>query len=131
MNAVLAAMEILERAKALSAAEGGMPWKLRIGLHSGPVVAGVVGVKKFAFDIWGDTVNLASRMESSGVPNRVNMSAATYARVKDVIDCEARGPVRTKDGRDLEMYFANGLGVIPLPQGSNYSSAFEKPPTAL
>jgi class 3 adenylate cyclase len=128
VNAVLAAMEILARAKELSAAEGGMPWKLRIGLHSGPVVAGVVGVKKFAFDIWGDTVNLASRMESSGVPNRVNLSAATYARVRNVIECEARGPVRTKDGRDLEMYFANGLAMQPVP---NYSTAFQTPPKEL
>lgn len=132
VNAVLAAMEILACAMEISAAEGGMPWKLRVGLHSGPVVAGVVGVKKFAFDIWGDTVNLASRMESSGVPNRVNISAATYARVKDVIACEARGLVRTKDGRDLAMYFANGLAVQPAAgQTSRFGTVFEKPPEAL
>ena len=131
-NAVLAAMEILACAMEMSAAEGGMPWKLRVGLHSGPVVAGVVGVKKFAFDIWGDTVNLASRMESSGVPNRVNISAATYARVKDVIACEARGPIRTKDGRDLAMYFANGLAVQPVgSQTARFGTVFERPPEAL
>jgi class 3 adenylate cyclase len=132
VNAVLAAMEILASAMEMSAAEGGMPWKLRVGLHSGPVVAGVVGVKKFAFDIWGDTVNLASRMESSGVPNRVNISAATYARVKDVIACEARGPIRTKDGRDLAMYFANGLAVQPVgSQTARFGTAFERPPGTL
>lgn len=65
------------------------------------------------------------------MPNRVNISAATYARVKDVIACEPRGPVRTKDGRDLEMYFANGLAVQTVPAASNYRALYENTPGTL
>ena len=62
--------------------------RLRIGIHTGPVVAGVVGINKFAFDIWGDTVNYSSRMESSSEANRINLSERTYSRVKDFFACE-------------------------------------------
>src|SRR5687767_14339717 len=82
---------------------------MRIGIHTGPVIAGVVGIKKFAFDIWGDTVNLASRVESAGLVNRINMSSAVYRRVEDFFAVESRGRVSSKEQRDLEMYFVNGL----------------------
>jgi class 3 adenylate cyclase len=65
-------------------------------------------VRKFAFDIWGNTVNFAARMESSGAANRVNLSEVTWERVRAFIDCEARGPVKIKEGRFMEMYFAVG-----------------------
>jgi class 3 adenylate cyclase len=107
VDAILACFEILDAARTL--ANSGLPaaWDVRIGVHTGPVIAGIVGRRKFAFDVWGDTVNLASRMESSGEPNRVNISAITFARVKDFFACERRGQVKTKDGRHIEMYFAN------------------------
>ncbi len=80
----------------------------RIGIHTGPVVAGVVGQKKFAYDIWGDTVNMGARMESSGEPGRVNISEATYALVKDKFTCIPRGKVEAKGKGEVEMYFVEG-----------------------
>jgi len=108
VDAVLAAFAMID--EVLHAQDAGLPpWSVRIGVHTGPVISGVVGIRKFAFDIWGESVNFASRMESSGAPNRVNLSASTYARVKDFFDCEYRGQVKTKEGREFDMYFAVGL----------------------
>jgi adenylate cyclase len=84
-------------------------WRLRIGIHSGGLVAGVIGREKFAYDVWGDTVNTASRLESAGEANRVNISAATYERVKDFFVCEPRDKVSAKNKGALEMYFVKGL----------------------
>lgn len=108
VDAVMAALEMLEVVKNFAPLTG---WDIRIGLNSGPVVAGVVGTRKFAFDIWGNTVNLASRMESSGVPGRVNLSAETYLVTHGLIDCENRGLVHTKDGRDIPMFLVRGLSA--------------------
>jgi adenylate cyclase len=109
VNALLAALELLHETERLGARPGAPGWKLRIGLHTGPVIAGVVGIRKFAFDIWGDSVNFASRMESSGAPNTINISERTYARVKDFFLCEHRGKVMTKDKREVDMYFVRGV----------------------
>ncbi|MFM2327808.1 MAG: hypothetical protein RIR31_2010, partial [Bacteroidota bacterium] len=81
------------------------PWDLRIGVHVGPVVAGVVGKKKYAYDIWGSTVNIASRMESNGEPGQVNISASTYELVKDEFDCSYRGKIHAKNVGEIDMYF--------------------------
>jgi class 3 adenylate cyclase len=86
----------------------GLPaFEMRVGIHTGPVVAGIVGVKKFQYDIWGDTVNTASRMESSGEVGLVNISWTTYAHVKETPDLsfEPRGRVNVKGKGEVEMYF--------------------------
>jgi class 3 adenylate cyclase len=108
VDAVLAALEMAEVVKRLATKPDGTGWNIRIGLHSGPVVAGVVGIRKFAFDIWGNTVNFAARMESSGVPGRVNMSERTCRLTRNLIDCEFRGQVKIKEGRELPMFLARG-----------------------
>jgi class 3 adenylate cyclase len=80
-------------------------FEVRIGIHTGPLVAGVVGLKKFAYDIWGDAVNLAAQMEQHGEPGKVNISAATYNLVKGRFHCIDRGKIVTKSKGDVEMYF--------------------------
>ncbi len=108
VDALLAAFEMVHEVKKRQAGDG-PPWSIRIGLHTGPVISGVVGIRKFAFDVWGESVNFASRMESSGSPDRINISAITYSKVKDFFWCESRGKVLTKEGRAYDMYFAQGL----------------------
>lgn len=84
---------------------GNPTWNIRIGVNTGPVVAGVIGIKKFAYDIWGDTVNTAARMESSGKVGKVNISGSTYALVKDYFKAEHRGKIAAKNKGEIDMYF--------------------------
>jgi adenylate cyclase len=87
----------------------GPSWGVRIGINTGPVIAGIVGIRKFAFDIWGESVNVSSRMESSGVEGCINVSQQTYARIKDFFVCESRGQIVTKDKVGQEMFFVRGV----------------------
>lgn len=108
VDAILAALEIQNYIRDLNEKRilaNLPPWDLRIGVHTGPLVAGVIGRKKFAYDIWGDTVNTASRMESSGEGGKINISDATFAMVKDWFTCLYRGKVSAKNKGDVDMYF--------------------------
>jgi class 3 adenylate cyclase/tetratricopeptide (TPR) repeat protein len=84
-----------------------MPYEIRIGINTGPVVAGVVGTQKFAYDIWGDTVNVAARMESNSEPGRINISENTYELIKDQFECEYRGKIKVKNKGMMKMYYVN------------------------
>ncbi len=90
------------------AAEGKEPFAVRIGIHTGSVVAGIVGIKKFAYDIWGDTVNTASRLENSSEAGKINISSATYKLVKDKFNCQYRGKIQTKGKGGIDMYYVEG-----------------------
>ncbi|MCT4622303.1 MAG: adenylate/guanylate cyclase domain-containing protein, partial [Schleiferiaceae bacterium] len=113
-DVVLAGLEIAEfmNQRARTRKEKGLPhFEIRIGINTGPVVAGIVGVKKFQYDIWGDTVNTASRMESSGEPGKVNISNTTYNLLKDDSDFtfESRGKIQAKGKGEIEMWFVNKI----------------------
>ncbi|HVW09335.1 MAG TPA: adenylate/guanylate cyclase domain-containing protein [Bryobacteraceae bacterium] len=131
VDMVLAALEMVRFVKERPRDELPVEWSMRVGIHTGPVVAGVVGTLKFAFDIWGDTVNFSSRMESSGVPNRVNISDRTWSRVKDFFECEHRGKIQTKDKREVDMYLVQGfLPRLSSPEefARRYDVYFQKKP---
>ncbi len=85
-----------------------LKWTMRVGLHAGPLVAGVVGKRKFTYDVFGDTVNLASRMETSATPGEINVSAYTYELVRDEFDCEYRGKLDIKGKGSLDLYTVRG-----------------------
>ena len=84
-------------------------WEIRIGIHSGPLLAGAIGHKKFAYDVWGDTVNIASRMESSGVPGAINISETTFQLIKDFFEYEYRGRINAKNKGDIDMYLVTRI----------------------
>ena len=89
--------------------EGKLSFQVRIGIHTGPVVAGVVGATKFAYDIWGDTVNTAARLESASEPGQINISEATFDRVQAQFQCQHRGNIATKNKADMSMYFVESV----------------------
>jgi len=94
----------------------GLPvMELRVGVHTGPAVAGIIGKKKFAYDLWGDSVNVASRVESAGEAGRVNISADTYQYVKDEYFFTYRGRIPVKNKGEIEMYFVEGKVKYAAP----------------
>lgn len=110
IDAVNAACEMVEWVNDWNAKRGsqGLPTlEIRIGIHTGELVAGVIGSKKFAYDVWGDAVNVASRMESSGEPGKVNISSTTYELVKDYFQTEYRGEIEIKNRGVVGMYFVS------------------------
>ncbi len=111
-DVVKAAMEIrdfMTQRNTLPDPSGQNPgFEIRIGIHTGPVVAGIVGTKKFAYDIWGDTVNIAARMESSGEAGKINISSSTFDLVKDQFKCTYRGKIQAKNKGEIDMYFVEG-----------------------
>lgn len=112
IDTVLAGLEMQEYVAALNEEKkkkGEETWSLRLGIHTGKVVAGVIGKKKFAYDIWGDTVNTAARMESAGEVGKVNISGETYKYIQEYFECEYRGKIEAKNKGEIDMYFVHGL----------------------
>lgn len=108
LDAIKSALEIIDFMKSYEEeclAQNKDPLKIRIGINTGPIISGVVGIKKYSFDIWGNTVNVASHIETAGEIGRINISRSTYEEIKGVYDVEARGFIPVKNNDELEMYF--------------------------
>ena len=109
VNAALDMQQFIKEFGAANKIQNLPVFEIRIGIHTGPLVAGVVGLKKFAYDIWGDAVNLASQMEQHSEPGKVNISGETYALVKNSFNCTYRGKIETKSKGEVDMYFVDSV----------------------
>jgi class 3 adenylate cyclase len=108
LKVVAAALEIrdyIHQRKLSRDSSNEISFALRIGIHTGPVVAGIVGVKKYAYDIWGDTVNIAARMEQNSAPGKINISHKTFELIKEKFNCTYRGKIEAKNKGEIDMYF--------------------------
>ncbi len=108
VNAALEIQHFMKNMRAERAAINQQQYEIRIGINTGPLVAGIIGIKKFTYDIWGDTVNLASRLEANGEENKINISENTYQLIKENFDCEYRGKIDVKGKGNTAMYFVHG-----------------------
>ena len=116
LDTVRAALEMQQEIGVLGAkkAAAGKPFfEMRIGINTGPVVAGVVGSHKFAYDIWGDTVNTAARLEQGGEPGKINISETTWEKVRDEFPCTFRGKLPAKNKGEIAMYFVESTSTVP------------------
>lgn len=95
----------IDQLREIRIAQGKIPFEFRIGIHTGQLVAGVIGLKKFAYDIWGDTVNMAARMQEASEPGKINISGATYEIVKSRFACVHRGKLQAKNKGEIDMYY--------------------------
>lgn len=111
IEVVLVALEIMDQMRQLSKQQpaGAGTWELRMGIDTGPVIAGMVGQTRLTYDIWGSTVNVASRMQSAGQAGRINITENTHLLVRDFFDCEYRGRIPVKNKGDVQMYFVTGI----------------------
>ena len=112
IDVILASLEIqsfMNQMKGIAESLGKPYWELRLGIHTGPLIAGVIGEKKFAYDIWGDTVNIASRLESSGETGKINISRIMRDKVCEFFDIEYRGEISVKNKGKIDMHFVNGI----------------------
>ncbi len=112
VDCVAAGLEMVESINKMKKAREALGigfWDVRVGIHTGPVVSGVIGRKKITYDVWGDTVNLANRMESNGIPNQVNISEATYSKVQHCFNCKPRGLIDVKGHGKVPMYLVRGM----------------------
>lgn len=139
VDGLLASIEMLQFVETMQKLRPHPGWSMRIGIHTGAVIAGVVGTSKFAFDVWGDAVNFASRMVMSGAANKINISERAFHRLKDFFACTPRGLVGIKGNRQAEMYFVDGVLPVlmedrcsgaPAPFRERYLRYFQREPRA-